>query len=88
MTDHKGLPVSEYRAQPDVAVNAVNKNKQIEEKILRLIDDLENEQLSGESFQADRRWLAIAKTDLEKGFMALNRAIFKPTRITLDDGVL
>ena len=88
MTDHKGLPVSGYRAQPDVAVNAVNKNKQIEEKILRLIDDLENEQLGGESFQADRRWLAIAKTDLEMGFMALNRAIFKPTRITLDDGVL
>lgn len=88
MDDHKGLPVQGYRAQPQVAVNAVNRNKEIEEKILRLIDELQNGQLQGEAFQADGRWLSIARTDLEKGFMALNRAIFKPTRITLDDGTI
>lgn len=27
----------------------------------------------------DKRWLAIAKTDLQKGFMSLVRAIAKPT---------
>ena len=27
---------------------------------------------------ADPRWMAIAKTDLQKGFMALIRAIAKP----------
>jgi hypothetical protein len=28
--------------------------------------------------EVDKRWLAIAKTDLQKGFMALTRAIAKP----------
>ena len=83
MTDHKGLPVQGYRTQTQNAVDAVNRNKETEEKILRLIDDLENGQLNGESFVAERRWLAIARTDLEKGFMALNRAIFKPERAKL-----
>ena len=27
----------------------------------------------------DQRWLNIAKTDLQKGFMALTRSIAKPT---------
>jgi hypothetical protein len=29
--------------------------------------------------EIDKRWLAIAKTDLQKGFMALVRSIAKPT---------
>ena len=28
--------------------------------------------------EADQRWVAIAKTDLQKGFMALVRAVAKP----------
>ena len=28
--------------------------------------------------ELDKRWLAIAKTDLQKGFMALTRAVAKP----------
>lgn len=83
MSDHKGLPVQGYRVQPQEAVDAVNRNKETEEKLLRLIDDLQNGQLNGEAFQAEQRWLAIARTDLEKGFMALNRAIFKPERAKL-----
>lgn len=85
MTDHNGLPVKGYQQQPQVAVDAVNQNKEAEEKILRLIDDLQNGTLEGEAFQADPRWLAIAKTQLEQGFMALNRAIFKPSRIALPE---
>lgn len=82
MTEHAGLPVAGYQKQSDVAVNQVNRIKHAEEKILRIIDGLENEQSSeGEILVADRRWLAIARTDLEKGFMALNRSIFKPARI-------
>jgi hypothetical protein len=88
MTDHKGLPVAGYRQQPQAAVDLVNENKKTEERILRLIDDLQNGTIrsgdSIEAFQADGRWLAIARTDLEKGFMALNRAIFQPTRIEGD----
>jgi hypothetical protein len=31
----------------------------------------------------DKRWLLVARTQLEQGFMALNRAIFQPQRIAL-----
>lgn len=80
MTDKKlndCLPVSGYRPQGDLAVGRVNHNKQIEERILRVIDEL------GVDENVDKRWLAIAKTDIERGFMALNRSIFKPERIKL-----
>lgn len=83
--EHVGLPVKGYRPQGDQYVRTVNANKIAEEKILRVIDCLSNEQTpEGESLLIDQRWLAIAKTDLEKGFMALNRAIFQPTRIEGD----
>lgn len=31
----------------------------------------------------DKRWLAIARTHIEQGFMAMNRSIFNPERVTL-----
>lgn len=33
----------------------------------------------------DQRWLAIARTDFQRAFMALNRAVFQPTRISLPE---
>ena len=77
MSKHKGLPVAGYRPQTTAAVERVNGHKIIEERILRIIDAL---QAIGEG---DPRWLEIARTDLEKGFMALNRAVFQPSRIEI-----
>ncbi|KYK44574.1 hypothetical protein A1D31_14350 [Bradyrhizobium liaoningense] len=77
MTQHQGLPVAGYQPQSDANVSAVNVNKRLEEEILRRIDTLE--QTPG----IDRRWLNIGKTHLEQAFMALNRAIFQPSRINL-----
>lgn len=71
------LPVSGYTKQSQTTLDLVNANKQAEERVLREIDRL---QKSGEG---DPRWLAIARTDIEKGFMALNRAIFQPHRVSL-----
>ncbi len=35
----------------------------------------------------DKRWLALAKTQIEQGFMAMNRAVFQPGRVSLpEDG--
>jgi len=79
MTDYKGLPVAGYVAQTSEAVQMVNLNKQAEERILRDID------LYGMNPDVDKRWLAIAKTHIEQGFMAMNRAIFKPQRIELPE---
>lgn len=79
MTDHKGLPVAGYVSQTNEAVQMVNLNKQAEERILRDID------LYGMNPDVDKRWLAIARTHIEQGFMAMNRAIFKPQRIELPE---
>lgn len=38
-----------------------------------------------EALKCDPRWLAVAKTHFEQGFMALNRAVFQPQRISLPE---
>ena len=79
MSIHEGLPVAGYRPQTTTAVDLVNANKIIEERVLRIIDDLQKHG------HGDHRWLAIARTHLEQGFMALNRAIFQPARVELPE---
>jgi hypothetical protein len=78
MTENKGLPVAGYKSQSDANVALVNANKQAEESILRLLDAL------GQLPDVDKRWLATGRTEIEKGFMAVNRSIFKPARVRLD----
>ena len=75
--DHQGLPVDGYRPQSDANVQRVNSHKQQEEQLLRLLDWLSQQE------PIDKRWLAIARTHFEQGFMALNRSVFKPARVTL-----
>lgn len=77
MSEHKGLPVAGYKPQSDDKVAAVNANKQIEEQVLRQLDSLKD--MPG----IDGRWLAIGRTSIEQGFMAVNRAVFQPSRIAL-----
>jgi hypothetical protein len=80
---HEGLPVQGYRPQGDDAVKAVNANKVREEQLLRILDACQGDSA------IDQRWLAVARTHFEQGFMALNRAVFRPARIALpeDDDV-
>lgn len=79
MGDHPGLPVSGYKPQPTDNIVLVNANKRIEEQMLRMIDALSQHD------DIDKRWLAIGRTNIETGMMAVNRAIFKPGRIALPD---
>lgn len=74
---HAGLPVAGYRAQSEQNVRWVNENKEVEEMILRVLD------AHAANPAIDKRWLAIGRTAIEQGFMALNRAIFKPERLTM-----
>ncbi len=76
---HAGLPVKGYQAQDPLRIALVNQNKEAEERLLRQI-----ETITGNP-DYDQRWLAIAKTQLEQGFMALNRAIFRPGRVRLPE---
>lgn len=78
---HEGLPVHGYQSQPDYKVGRVNNNKLAEEEVLRLLDTLLTLP------DVDQRWLAIGRTHIEQGFMAVNRAIFKPSRVKLPSDV-
>jgi hypothetical protein len=60
--------------------DAVNQNKQLEERVLRVLDELRD---SGTDI--DQRWLAIGRTHLETAFMCINRAIFRPGRVELPE---
>lgn len=75
--EHTGLPVSGYRPQNTAALDLVNRNKAIEEEVLRILDSL------NANPETDKRWLAIGRTAIEQGFMAVNRSVFKPSRVTL-----
>ena len=74
---HQGLPVAGYQPQSDEAILLVNLMKATEEKLLRALDDL------AERDDVDKRWLAIGRTQIEQGFMAVNRSIFRPGRVVL-----
>ena len=80
---HEGLPVAGYKPQSPMAVELVNANKQAEEEILRTLDWL----AAQPNETIDKRWLAIGRTQIEQGFMAVNRSIFKPGRVKLSDEV-
>lgn len=74
---HRGLPVAGYQPQSDDAILLVNLMKATEEKLLRGLDDLAARD------DIDKRWLAIGRTQIEQGFMAVNRSIFRPGRVAL-----
>lgn len=83
---YKGLPVHGYQPQSDAKVALVNEFKQDEERLLRKLDGVYDTTEAGMPTY-DRRWVAVARTHFQEGFMALNRAVFQPQRISLpEDG--
>lgn len=84
MTEHKPIPVAGYTAQSDYKVAIVNDHKRIEEQLLRRIEAMMPDR-GDPSPKYDGRWLSIARTHFEEGFMALNRAVFQPQRVSLPE---
>lgn len=78
------LPVPGYTRQSPSTVALVTLHKHEEERILRHMDSLR------ENPEIDQRWLALARTHFEIACMALNRSVFKPTRVSLpgDDKIV
>ncbi len=76
---HEGLPVAGYKSQSGANVAAVNANKAIEERLLRTLDAMKLDH------NIDQRWLAVARTHFEEGFMAMNRSVFRPGRVQLPE---
>ena len=62
-----------YRDLTQQEIDDMNASKELAATVGSLIEKLEGVN------SIDKRWLAIAKTDLQKGFMSLVRSIAQPT---------
>lgn len=76
---HPGLPVAGYQPQTDEKVQIVNRAKELEERVLRHLDDLRSRS------DVDQRMVSIAITGIQEAFMWANRAVFQPSRINLPE---
>ena len=80
MTDkHEGLPVSGYLPQGADKVAIVNENKALEERCIRAAEAIRD------ADGMDGRMAALAITNIQQGFMWLNRAVFQPSRVALPE---
>lgn len=70
--DNQHKLIKGYRDLSQAEIDAMNAIKAKAEEVGALIEQ-------ARAAGADPRWLAIAQTDLQKGFMALVRAVAKPT---------
>lgn len=88
MTEHKGLPVSGYLPQSELAISLANEGKELEERYLRWLEKLgEHKWPEDGSPVCDPRFIALAKTNIQQGAMWAIRSIFQPKRIPLpEDG--
>lgn len=62
-----------YRELNEFEISLMNGVKDLGKQIEQVVQSLDQIE------ETDKRWVAIAQTDLQKGLMALTRAIAKPT---------
>jgi hypothetical protein len=72
MVENQHRQIKGYRDLTAIEINAMNDCKLVSIEVGILCDKVEA--MEG----VDKRWIAIAKTDLQKGFMSLIRAIARP----------
>lgn len=65
--------ITGYRDLSKEEVDMMNMIKEHGQAIGKLIGQMEDDD------EVDKRWLAIGRTDLQTGLMALTRSIAKPT---------
>lgn len=64
-----------YTDQSQESISAINALKEIEIQVLEIINHYLND-ITG--LKSDKRWMSIAKTNIQQGFMAAVRAIARP----------
>jgi len=74
MVDNQHQKITGYRDLTIEEIEAMNTCKEIAKQVGIFIDELWSREIDGES----KRWLSIAKTHLQQGFMAATRSIAKP----------
>lgn len=70
--DNQHRKIKGYRELSQPEIDAMNAVKEKSAEVGVLIQEMESNKA------LDQRWVAIAKTDLQKGFMAATRSIAKP----------
>lgn len=71
--DNQHKLIKGYRDLSEGEIKAMNAIKSEAERIGLLVEELEHNP------DLDRRWVAIAKTSLQQGFMAAVRSVAQPT---------
>lgn len=71
--DNQHRKIKGYRELDQTEIDLMNKIKAKGAELGELVDELK----SAES--TNKRWVAIAATDLQTGLMALTRSVAKPT---------
>jgi len=72
MVDNQHKKIKGYRDLSQLEIDLMNDCKALAIKVGECVDNVQS--FAG----TDQRWLAIARTDLQKGFMSLVRSIAKP----------
>lgn len=67
--------ITGYRQLSQEEVQAINDIKALALEVEALIASVSNRP----AVDVDKRWLAIAVTDLQKGFMSLTRSVAQPS---------
>lgn len=77
--DNQHKHIKGYRDLTQEEINLMNEAKELAERVGELVAKLSASDAVPTEAGIDQRWLAIAKTDLQKGFMSLIRSIAQPT---------
>lgn len=72
MVDNQHKQISGYRDFTQFDIDVINHIKAAETELGKLWREI------GATDAVDRRWLAVARTHFEEGFMAFVRAVAKP----------
>ncbi len=75
--DNQHKKIKGYRDLSQDEIDTMNEIKELAESVGALIDKINS--TAWDDPGPDLRWIAVAKTDLQKGFMSLTRGIAQPT---------
>jgi len=70
--DNQHKHIKGYRDLSQAEIDAMNNIKNLASQVGDLINELKDDP------NVDQRWLSIAQTDLQKGFMSAVRSVAKP----------
>jgi hypothetical protein len=78
--DNQHRKIAGYRDLSQAEIDLMNEAKALAAQVGEFVEKLKEASFAETSEQVpDQRWLAIGKTELQQGFMAVIRSVAKPT---------